>query len=78
MIGYAYLDIDGILYYKSAEYIDTENPNFWFENGEVVVEKWKFNTDNRATMVAMFVAFQRLMLKDLVVQSLLQTINYRP
>jgi hypothetical protein len=78
MKGYAYLDLDGVLYYKTSEYIETDNPNFWFENQEFIIEKWCFDTENKDLMVNMFFGFKRLALKADVVNRFLASINYTP
>ena len=40
--GYCYLDTDGKLNFRTAEYIEVDNPMFWAENDAWILAVWKF------------------------------------
>jgi hypothetical protein len=50
MIGYVYLDYDGNLNLKDAEYIDTENPFFWVDNAGTIEKWWRYDTSEKSLM----------------------------
>jgi hypothetical protein len=54
MQGYAFLDSDFNLQYRSKEYIDNDNPYFWQQNKHFIVYRWKFDTDDVKSMMLMF------------------------
>jgi hypothetical protein len=54
MIGYAFLDSDTRLQYRTQHYIEVENPYFWQQNKGYILQKWKFDTDDLASMFLMF------------------------
>jgi hypothetical protein len=67
MKGYAYLDNDGLLYYRPARYIDEENPGFWRDNAAFVLVVWKFDTDDIDSMYRMYSRFKTLKLNNQMV-----------
>ena len=54
MKGYAFLDADGRLQYRSKKYIDEDNPFFWQQNKYEILRKWEFDTDSLDSMYYMF------------------------
>jgi hypothetical protein len=54
MKGYAFLDVDFRLQYRSKEYIEVDNPFFWQQNKYDILNKWKFDTDDLDSMFFMF------------------------
>lgn len=64
MKGYAYLDNEGGVFYKPAEYIDLDNPGFWKDNEYLILLVWKFDTDDMSSMHRMYTRFKTLKLKS--------------
>ena len=62
--GYCYLDTDGKLNFRTAEYIEVDNPMFWAENDAWILAVWKFDTANPSSVLAMFNRFKSLKLKQ--------------
>jgi hypothetical protein len=62
MKGYAYLDLDMNLLYRTADYIDNENPGFFSNssNKQYIVRYWKFDTSDLRIMWNMYSSFQDL------------------
>ncbi|MNK09964.1 hypothetical protein D3C87_279740 [compost metagenome] len=54
MIGYAYLDFDGNLVHKTKRYIEEDDPLFWQNNRNLIVDKWRFDTEDMGSMINMF------------------------
>lgn len=76
MRGYAYLDLDGNIVVKSPTYIETENPLFFSENSEYIVQLWRFDTDDLVSMRNMLLQFKSLQLKVHQVQPFLESIGF--
>lgn len=60
MVGYAYIDLDGNIVYKIADYIERVNPGFFGQNRHLIVKHWKFNTEDPLVMLSMFKSFNDL------------------
>lgn len=54
MKGYAFLDADFRLQYRTQNYIEVDNPYFWQQNQHEILRKWKFDTDEIDSMHYMF------------------------
>lgn len=54
MIGYAFLDSDSRLQYRTQKFIEVDHPHFWQENKYYILRKWKFDTDDLQNMHNMF------------------------
>ena len=80
MIGYAYLDLDTKLIYKTQRYIDEVDPGFFTQNRSFILRHWKFNTEDRSSMVRLITAVQDLLPTNngTVIKLFLQSINYHP
>lgn len=76
MRGYAYLDVDGNVFYKQASYIETENPFFWTENAGFVLKWWKFDTDDLVSMRNMLLQLKSYQVRMETVMSFLDSINF--
>lgn len=76
MKGYAYLDVDGLLFYKPAEYIEYDNPGFWKDNEPFILIVWKFDTEDKDSMLRMYTRFKTLKLKTQPVREFSSSINF--
>lgn len=76
MRGYCYLDADAVLVYKPAEYIEVDNPLFWRDNEPFILEVWKFDTDNLASMYQMYSRFKVLRLTSQSVLDFSKSIGF--
>jgi hypothetical protein len=54
MKGYAFIDMDFNLQYRTAEFIEVDNPFFWQQNKDFILRKWKFDTEDLSSMYFMF------------------------
>src|ERR1700757_2355456 len=54
MKGYAFLDVDARIQYRTKDYIDNDNPYFWQQNKHNVMKTWQFDTDDLDSMFNMF------------------------
>jgi hypothetical protein len=76
MKGYAFLDADGRMQYRSQEYIDVDNPFFWQQNRYDILRKWKFDTEDMASMLFMFRHLRDLRLSADLVMEFCTMINF--
>lgn len=60
MVGYAYLDLDGHLIYKTRQYIEEVDPGFFSKNSHFIIKRWKFDTEDRSNMVRLLQAVSDL------------------
>lgn len=54
MIGYAFLDSDCNLQYRTQQFIEHDNPYFWQQNKDFIMRKWRFDTEDLDIMKYMF------------------------
>lgn len=79
MIGYAYLDLDGHLIYKTQQYIDEVDPGFFTQNSHFILRRWKFDTEDRFSMIRLLQAVTDLIPNSASnIKLFLQSINYNP
>lgn len=76
MVGYAYLDIDGNIVYKTSNYIDNINPGFFGQNRHLIVKHWKFNTEDPSNMLSMFKGLNDLMVRPNMMREFISCIDY--
>jgi hypothetical protein len=76
MKGYAYLDLDNNVIYKSADYIDNDNPGFFLQNHHYIIKHWKFNTDDARSMWTVFSALTDLKIPVSNVRAFIDCIGY--
>lgn len=76
MKGFCFLDYNGVLNYRTHEYITSVNPGFWQDNEGSVLRCWQFDTDNISTMYAMYDSFRVLRLKADMVKEFSKQINF--
>lgn len=58
MKGYCYCDWDKNFVFKTKQYIDTDNPGFWQQNGMLIRKIWKIDTDLPETIKQCFMQAQ--------------------
>jgi hypothetical protein len=78
MVGYVYLDLDRNLVYKTAEYIQSDNPYFFSQNSHLIVKKWRFDTNESSIMENMFRNFADLALTPNTVKLFADSIGFLP
>lgn len=78
MIGYVYLDHERNLIYKTAEYIQSDNPYFFSEFSHLIIKKWFFNTEVQSSMENMFREFKDLGLTADIVKNFADSIGLLP
>jgi hypothetical protein len=76
MRGYAYLDADGALMYKPADYIEEDNPGFWMQNEGLIMMVWQFDTADFSSMHRMYSRFKTLKLSNQAVLEFSSTIDF--
>ncbi len=76
MVGYAYIDLDGHVVYKVADYIDNVNPGFFGQNRHLIVKHWKFDTEDTPAMWRMFQNLADLKVTVQDMNSFIQSIGY--
>lgn len=54
MKGYAFIDADCNLQYRTQKYIEEDNPYFWQQNRHYIMYKWWFDTDDLSRMYFVF------------------------
>jgi hypothetical protein len=78
MVGYCYLDLDGHVTYKTENYISSIDPGFFSNNRHLIVKYWKFDTDDRSSMVRLMRDFTDLKLQVTSVENFFRSINFVP
>jgi hypothetical protein len=78
MTGYCYLDFDGNITYKTNDYISTVDPGFFNNNKHLIVKYWKFNTEDRSSMIRLMRDFTDLKLQVTPVENFFRSINFVP
>jgi hypothetical protein len=76
MRGYAFLNADGNLSFRTEEYIVTENPLFWKDNQDFIIQVWRFDTEDTSSMYQMLKSFKFLRLKSDKVLSFIESIKF--
>jgi hypothetical protein len=76
MIGYAYLDLDNELMYKTQDYIENDNPGFWGQNSHLILKYWKFDTEDMNNMRKLFHAITNLAVPNSNVLNFVRTIKF--
>lgn len=76
MIGYAYLDIDNYIVYKTQQYIEEVDPGFFSKNSHFIVRRWKFDTDDISSIRRMIIAFADLELQNSRIMDFFKSINF--
>lgn len=76
MIGYAYLDFDNQLVIKDKNYIEVDNPFFWDQNRNLIVKKWKFDTNDFQSMLFMFRQIRDLQVNRRTVIDFANSLNF--
>lgn len=76
MKGYAYVDFDNNVVYKTWEYIQQDNPMFWKDNELFIQKAYMFDTENRDVMKLMFTSMRGLGIKDRVIMELSEAIGF--
>jgi hypothetical protein len=76
MRGYCFLDLEGNLVYKPAEYIEIDNPKFWQDNDPFILEIWKFDTSDVSSMYRMYSKFKVLRLNSTLVLEFTKAIGF--
>lgn len=75
MKAYCYLDVEGTLVIKTAEYIEMDNPAFWKINDHFILRVWKFDTEDMSSIHRMFTGFKELKLSADLVKRFADSIN---
>ena len=76
MKGYAYIDLDNELVYKTRSYIEDDNPAFWNQNSHLLVRKFSFDTDDKSSMIRMLRTFQDMSISPDRVKNFCSCINF--
>lgn len=78
MKGYAFLNSDHILGYRTKEYIDVENPFFWQQNKYGIVRKWAFDTEDMESMLFLFRQCKDLLVQPNILKDFCKMIDINP
>lgn len=76
MIGYCFLNAEGILGFRTKEFIETDMPNFWQDNINFILSVWRFDTEDLSSMYQMYARFRELKLKSSDVLDFSKSINF--
>jgi hypothetical protein len=76
MRGYAYIDIDGNIVYKTAAYIESINPGFFSQNIHLITKHWKFNTEDPKSMMRLFQSINDQHPTVRAVENFVKSINF--
>ncbi|HET8689120.1 MAG TPA: hypothetical protein VFM18_21120 [Methanosarcina sp.] len=76
MKGIAFLNADGILSFRTSEFLDFECPHFMTDNYHHISKAWRFNTDDFDSMHAMFSSMRDLRLKGADVLAFSKAIGF--
>ncbi len=76
MVGYAYMDLDGNVVYKVANYIDNINPGFFGQNRHLIAKHWKFDTTDVSAMLRLFKSLVDLKVTKSHMDNFIKSIGY--
>jgi hypothetical protein len=78
MKGYAFLNADYVLGYRTKDYIDNDNPSFWQQNKMSIIRKWIFDTEDMTTIQRLFMDCRDLQVPGSTLKELCGTIGLSP
>jgi hypothetical protein len=76
MKGYAYLDADNTLNYRTWEYINYDNPSFFSDNSHYIIKSWMFDTEDKLRFLSMMRNFNDLKILPFNIDIFLKSINH--
>jgi hypothetical protein len=63
VVGYMFVDINGNLEIRNADYIENEDPGFWGRNNHWIIMFYKFDTEDPVNMERLLEKLKSLQLK---------------
>lgn len=76
MIGYGYLDLDSRFIHKTQDYIENVDPGFFSKNRVYILKHWKFDTEDRSSMIRMLREASDLDTPESTIRLFLRSIDY--
>lgn len=76
MQGIAYLDADGLLGFRTKQFLEEVDPGFFSANRGLILQAWRFNTEDTDTMRSMFRSMKALKIHDRALRDFAATMDF--
>lgn len=76
MKGVAYLDADGLIGFRTQQFLDEVDPGFFSSNRALLLQAWRFSTEDIDTMRSMFRSMKALKIHDRALRDFAATIDF--